>query len=152
MPALRSPLFLLLFLFATLTLGSCRSWIHRVEVSDIQGFEIRKIEGNHIRLDLSVQVNNPNLFALKLTKGDFRLHNGEKLVAKLTQPNLLTLRARTDSLYILPVDVELVDPMSGVIAVLRMFAGGTSQFTLQGKAVVRSHFARRTLEIEGLTL
>lgn len=148
----RFPLFVPLCLLIALLFSSCRSMLNEVEVSDIRSFEVKKMEGNLLRLDLSVQVKNPNYFSMKLSKGDFRLHNGEKLVAKLTQPEMLTLRARSDSLYIMPVDVELVDPMSGILSVLRMFAGGTSRFTLQGQAVVKSRFVRRTLSVEGLTL
>jgi len=148
----RSSLFVTLSLLTVLLFSSCRSMLNEVEVSDIRSFEVKKIEGNLVRLNLSVQVKNPNLFPIKLSKGDFRLHNGEKLVAKLSQPEMLTLRARTDSLYLMPVDVELVDPMNGILSVLRLFAGGTSRFTLQGEAVVRSRFVRRTLSVEGLTL
>ncbi|MGE4568647.1 MAG: LEA type 2 family protein [Bacteroidales bacterium] len=148
----RFPLFVTLTLLLALLFSSCRSMLNEVEVSDIRSFEVKKMEGNLLRLDLSVQVKNPNYFSMKLSKGDFRLHNGDKLVAKLSQPEMLTLRARSDSLYVMPVDVELVDPMSGILSVLRMFAGGTSRFTLQGQAVVKSRFVRRTLSVEGLTL
>ena len=141
-----------LFPAVLILLCSCSSLVDDVKVSDIQGFEIKNINGNTVKLDLSVKINNPNRLKITLSQGDFELKSGEQVIAKIKQPEALILEARSDSLYTMPVNVEIVELRGGIMGALKLFAGGTSTFKFYGKAVIKSSMMRKTIKIDGLTL
>ena len=132
-------------------LCSCNSF-DEVKVSDIQGFEIKSIDGSTLKLEISVKINNPNRLKIALSQGDFELKSGEEVVAKIKQPETILLEARSDSLYVMPVNVEIVELRGGIMGALKLLAGGTSTFKLYGKAMVSSSMMRKTIKIDGLTL
>ena len=141
-----------LYIMVLILLCSCNSIVDKVEISDIHGFEIKNMDGNTLNLEMSVKINNPNRLKMTLSQGSFELKNGEQIVAKIKQPETLVLKARSDSLYVMPVNVEIVELRGGIMGALKLLAGGTSMFKLYGKAVVSSSMIRKTIKVDGLTL
>ena len=88
------------FLFA-----SC-SGIEEIKVGNIRGVEIKGINNDVLDVEITVPVENPNSFKVKLKDADLTVTNGETLIGTITQMDEIIISGNSSKcLQIIAVDI-----------------------------------------------
>ena len=120
-----------------------------VELKEVSYVEILKINPDSIAVEVTVQIENPNGYRIKLTEPDVDLFVNDKLVGQAVFYEDLVLDKRTDTSYVVPVSAAFDGKFNSImIASLGGLFGGNMTVGAKGTIVGKAGLIRKTVPFE----
>lgn len=143
MPSLRSILRLPLF---ALLLTACSPY-EEVELRDIKGVEVLRMDGRQIAVRVDAHVHNPNGYSITVQDPDMDLYLNDTYVGKGLLDSVLVLERRSDHVY--PVYLH-ADLAGGPLMMVMLGGALTGQVKLgvKGTVLARSGMLRKRFPFE----
>ena len=134
----------------TFLLFSC-SGIEEIKVGNIRNIELKGINNNVIDVELTLPVENPNSFNVKLKDANLEVTNVETLIGTITQMDEIVISAKTTKDYTIHVKVSLVGRNINLISIYSLF-NNKPDLRLSGTIKVRSSLYRGKIKIKDYQL
>jgi len=134
----------------TFLLFSC-SGIEEIKVGNIRNIELKGINNNVIDVELTLPVENPNSFNVKLKDANLEVTNVETLIGTITQMDEIVISAKTTKDYTIHVKVTLVGRNINLISIYSLF-NNKPDLRLSGTIKVRSSLYRGKIKIKDYQL
>ena len=83
--------------------------IKELKVGNIRGFNLTGIHDNQLDIEITLPVENPNAFKVKLKDADLSVSSGETLLGTIKQMDDLEIPGRSSKEYPIHVKVELAN-------------------------------------------
>ena len=133
------------FLFA-----SC-SGIEEIKVGNIRGVEIKGINNDVLDVEITVPVENPNSFKVKLKDADLTVTNGETLIGTITQMDEIIISGNSSKEYPVHIKVKLANFSNNLFSIYSTFSNKLDM-KLSGTIKVRSFPYFRKIKIKDYKL
>ena len=134
----------------TFLLFSC-SGIEEIKVGNIRNIELKGINNNVIDVELTLPVENPNSFNVKLKDANLKVTNVETLVGTITQMEEIVISAKTTKDYTIHVKVSLDGRNVNLLSIYSLF-NNKPDLRLSGTIKVRSSLYRGKIKIKDYQL
>jgi len=134
----------------TFLLFSC-SGIEEIKVGNIRNIELKGINNNVIDVELTLPVENPNSFNVKLKDANLEVTNVETLIGTITQMDEIVISAKTTKDYTIHVKVTLVGRNINLLSIYSLF-NNKPDLRLSGTIKVRSSLYRGKIKIKDYQL
>jgi hypothetical protein len=134
----------------TFLLFSC-SGIEEIKVGNIRNIELKGINNNVIDVELTLPVENPNSFNVKLKDANLEVTNVETLIGTITQMDEIVISAKTTKDYTIHVKVTLVGRNINLISIYSLF-NNKPDLGLSGTIKIRSSLYRGKIKIKDYQL
>ena len=134
----------------TFFLFSC-SGIEEIKVGNIRNIELKGINNNVIDVELTLPVENPNSFNVKLKDANLKVTNVETLVGTITQMDEIVISAKTTKDYTIHVKVSLDGRDINLLSIYSLF-NNKPDLRLSGTIKVRSSLYRGKIKIKDYQL
>ncbi len=128
-----------------LTLASCGDF-EDLEFKKFQGFQVDKIEGSSVYLNVNFEIYNPNKFTLSLKPSDLDIFADEVFLGKVYLLEKVKLIKRTTGVYSAPVKLELENGQ--MVKLLSLAMKPTVNIMLKGKVKGGIGIFSKRMEIE----
>ncbi len=139
--------YLLILVSASLLFGSGCAKIEEVEVGDIRNFEMTRFTGSGIEFEISLPVENPNRFRVRVVEADVDIiHKGRKL-GRIKNPENLVIPAGSSEVHTLSGTIMLESLSGGSSSLLSIFFDRSADVELTGNIKVRSFIYSRTFQV-----
>jgi len=134
----------------TFLLFSC-SGIEEIKVGNIRNIELKGINNNVIDVELTLPVENPNSFNVKLKDANLEVTNVETVIGTITQLDDIVISAKTTKDYTIHVKVTLVGRNINLLSIYSLF-NNKPDLRLSGTIKVRSSLYRGKIKIKDYQL
>jgi LEA14-like dessication related protein len=88
-----------------------------LKVGDIRGFNLRGIHGSQLDVEITLPVENPNAFKVKLKDADLTVTAGETLIGTIKQMDDVSIPGRSSKDYPIHVKVDLSNFKDNLFAI-----------------------------------
>jgi len=141
--------FVLAISFITLT--GC-SAIKEVIIGNASKVELKGMYNNVVTFDLTLPIENPNNFRVKVKVKDLKVMLANNEIGKVKQMDKFVIARKSKKEYTVRIAVELTDAKSGLNSALGFFSGQQPDIRLTGKVRASTLFYRRTFELNNYRL
>jgi len=131
-------------------LASC-SGIEEIKVGNIRGVEIKGINGDVLNVEITVPVENPNSFKVKLKDADLTVNNGETLIGTVQQMEDIIIPGNSSKEYPIRVKVKLANFNNNLFSIYSTFSSNLD-LRLSGTMKVGSFPYFRKIKIKDYKL
>lgn len=122
-----------------------------LKIGAIRNVDLKGVDNNILDVEITVPVENPNAFSVKMMDADFVVSNGETVIGKMKQVDEVVIKARSKNDYPLHVRVELTNVNLNILSIYSLFQQ-RANMKLSGTVVVRSSLYRKKIEIKDYQL
>ncbi|MDR1172601.1 MAG: LEA type 2 family protein, partial [Bacteroidales bacterium] len=122
--------------------------IRLVGVKDVT---YREFKGNVLRLAITVTVDNPNRFGIKLKNANMDLRLNDRVIGTVMQMEQVELAARTQKDYKVQVSIEMKDMLTNLISLYRVLMNEPENLNFSGSIQVKSFLYSKTFQIDRLS-
>ncbi|MCC6839775.1 MAG: LEA type 2 family protein [Flavobacteriales bacterium] len=137
---------LLLALFLGFTLSACLSY-KPVELVDVTGIQVERLDAKGIAVRVDALVNNPNNYRIHAQEPDVDLFVNDKFVGKGVLDSTITLQPRSTQVYSIPMHADLQGG-SLLMVLLSGALGGEVKLAAKGTVVGRVGLFRKRFPFE----
>ncbi|MDP4208729.1 MAG: LEA type 2 family protein [Bacteroidota bacterium] len=141
----------ILILALVLAATSGCSKIERLKVGSVRNVSFKGMENNAINLEVTVPIENPNSFKLKIKNADMKLTSNGTEIGRIKQINDLVIAGKSTKEYPVNVTVELTNLNGGLLSAMRFFNSKTD-LRMNGTVKVRSFIYAKTVKVEDYKL
>ena len=141
----------ILILALVLAATSGCSKIERLKVGSVRNVSFKGMENNAINLEVTVPIENPNSFKLKIKNADMKLTSNGTEIGRIKQINDLVIAGKSSKEYPVNVTVELTNLNGGLLSAMRFFNSKTD-LRMNGTVKVRSFIYAKTVKVEDYKL
>ncbi len=131
---MKRPFFFRLFILPLLTallLGATGCDIDEPDISNIGGFKLKKLEGQHIEAEFSVDCDNPNGFGFKVKKANIDVSANDQILGKVSLDKKLKVKRKSKNTYTVPIIIELED--GALFKIMQLSLSGEVTVAFKGK-------------------
>jgi len=122
-----------------------------VKLMNIKDVTYQEIKGSILRLSITVTVNNPNYFSVKIKNANMDLRLNDRMIGSVTQIEQITLAGRTQKDYKLLVSIEMKDMLSNMLGLFRVLMNEPKNLNLSGTVQVKSFLYSKTFQVDRLS-
>lgn len=125
-------LLLLALIILSQVITSCE--FKDITLERVEGFQVESLKGGKLKGTLTVVLNNPNSFDVKVKSGEFDVLNGDKHMGTAELGNSFKILSNTTESYPIPVEAEVGNLLSGGLSSLAgLLTGKAPKFKLKGE-------------------
>ena len=129
-------------------LSSCFTY-KDVEISSVQGFEIKNFSGKGIEALVTVEVNNPNNYDITVMDTDLDLFINSREMGKARIKENIKLNKRSKEKYSFTVLADFKSAAGGLLSSLfTLFSSKSIDLRLKGTAKGRALFITRKVKVD----
>src|SRR3989338_1087269 len=122
---------LIIPLLAVLLFGVNSCNIDEPDISNIGGFKLKKLEGQHIEAEFSVDCDNPNGFGFKVKKANIDISANDQILGKVSLDKKMKVKRKSKNTYTIPVIIELED--GALFKIMQLSMSGEVSLLFKGK-------------------
>lgn len=125
--------------------------IKELKVGNITGVKLHGIKDNQLDIELTVPIENPNSFKVKLKDADMAVTSGKTLVGNIRQMDDLVISGHSSQEYSIRVKVELANIKDNMFAIYGLIRDKES-LRMTGVIKVRAFPYRGSIKIKDYQL
>ena len=148
---MKSRIFSLIFLGALVGLLAGCGGLKELRVGNITGVKLNGINNNQLNIELTVPIENPNAFKVKLKDADLTVSSGKTLVGNIRQMDDLVISGHSSQEYSIRVKVELANIKDNMFAIYGLIRDKES-LRMSGVIKVRAFPYRGSIKIKDYQL
>jgi LEA14-like dessication related protein len=141
---------LFVFVLVVFLLSSC-SAIEEIQVGNIRSIELKGIKNDVIDVELTIPVENPNGFKVKLKDADLVITSDKTLIGTIKQMDDIIIPARSKQECAIHVKVQLSNLTHNLFAIYGLF-NNKKDLRLSGTIKVRAFPYRGKIKIKDYQL
>lgn len=141
----------ILILAIVLAATSGCSKIERLKVGSVRNVSFKGMANNTINLEVTVPIENPNSFRLKIKNADMKVTSNGTEIGRIKQMDDLVIAGKSTKEYPVNVSIELTNLGGGLLSAMRLFNSKTD-LRMNGTVKVRSFIYARTVKVEDYKL
>ena len=142
---MRNKIFFIILL--TLLFNSCTMY-KIVDIGSVNDVDFKGLKSNNINLDISLPINNPNLYPIKIKSVDLDLYVNDKLFGKIKNNNDIKFAAKCNETYLLPIDVEIKNVLSGALQMINLSNSEKIKIRIKGNVKARGLIFVKKIEVD----
>lgn len=131
---MKRPFFSRLFiipLLAVLFLGVVGCEIDEPDISNVGNFKLKKLDGQRIEAEFSVDCDNPNGFGFKVKKANIDVSANDQVLGNVSLDKKLKVKRKSKNTYTIPVIIELED--GALFKIMQLSLSGEVTVLFKGK-------------------
>lgn len=136
----------LAILFIVLILSSCNAY-KTVNFTGVKHVEFKGMMNNKISLELSVPIENPNWYKLKIKSMDFDVRVNGSYLGKMKNGKEIIIPAKSDTLQVFPVDIYVKNLFGAMSTLNKMRNSRSVEMQIEGSMKVKALLSSKTIEI-----
>ncbi len=133
------------------TLLSCTK-IEELKIGDVRQVSFTGIHDNVISLKITVPIENPNTFSIRIREADLYVNQGDNELGKVKQIDDIFIPAKSAQEYTVNINIELTNIKDIMTSAMMMFSGGVHDLHLSGTIMASSFLYNRKIKIENFSL
>ena len=138
----------LVLAFALFAFTACVS-INDITIGQIQNVKVGNVNGSDIDVSISLPVENPNSFPIKVKNADLAvLFTDNKVIGAIKQIDPITFPGKSKGVYPIKLKVELNSSASSLFSVFSFFSAKTPMVRLKGSLKIGSFLFSRKVQID----
>ncbi len=123
---------LLLFpIVALLFFGTNSCSIDEPDISNVGNFKLKKLEGQRIEAEFSVDCDNPNGFGFKVKKANIDVSANDQILGNISLDKKLKVKRKSKNTYTIPVIIELEN--GALFKIMQLSLSGEVTVLFKGK-------------------
>ncbi|MES2557161.1 MAG: LEA type 2 family protein [Bacteroidota bacterium] len=122
---------LIIPLLAVLHFGANSCDIDEPDISNVGGFKLKKLDGQHIEAEFSVDCDNPNGFGFKVKKANIDVSVNDQILGKVSLDKKMKVKRKSKNTYTVPVVIELED--GALFKIMQLSLSGEVNIAFKGK-------------------
>ncbi len=126
---------------------SCGNF-EEIEIGEPKEVKIRGFEDNLLVFDIGLPVNNPTLYRISIKEMDVRVFLNDKYIGKLLIDEKISIKAKKDTVYYLPVKIRLANVLGTAFIMMNMKKGSQSEVRFEGQIKARALLITKTIDIK----
>jgi LEA14-like dessication related protein len=134
-----------------LALTGC-STIQEIKIGDVRKVDLISINNNVLTLDLTIPIENPNAFSVKVKLSDLKVMLGANELGKVKQMDDLVISRKSTKEYTMRILVEITDVKNSFVSAFSIFSGKKPDIRFNGTIKVCSFLYGKTFKVEGYEL
>lgn len=138
------------FIMAITIMGCVK--LEELKIGEIKNVQMKGLNNNLITLQITVPIENPNPYRLKIKSGDLKVFVNNNEVGKIKQMENLVISAKSSKDYSVKIVVEITNLTGGLASAYQLVQGNNADIRLSGKIKVQSFLYFKTIEIEDYKL
>lgn len=138
-------------IFMAITISSCIN-LEELQIGEIKNIQMKGLNNNLITLQITVPIQNPNPYRLKIKGGDLKVSVNNNEIGKIKQMENLVISAKSSKDYDIRIVVEITNITGGLASAYRLVQGNNADIRLTGKIKVQSFLYFKSIEIEDYKL
>lgn len=142
---------LVFVLLAVMFLMPACNGIQELKVGNIRGFNLLGIQDNQLDIEITVPVENPNAFKVKLKDADLAVTSGETLLGTIRQMDDVVIPGKSAKDYPIHVKVDLTSFKDNLFAIYGLVRSKNG-LRLSGTIKVRAFPYRGMVKIKDYQL
>jgi len=127
------------------------SGIQELKIGNIRNFELKGMKNNILDVEITVPVENPNVFKVRLNDADFRVTNGATLIGTMKQVDDVVIASKSKKDYPIRLKVELSSFKNNLFGIYSLFQS-RPDLRLSGTINVHSLLYRKKIEVKDYQL
>ena len=141
---------IIILLFLPVAFSGCSNFedITLVRIKDVT---YQEFKGTTLRLVLTITVNNPNRFTVKIKNANMDLRLKERVIGTVTQIEQVELAKRSQQDYKVILSIEMKDLLTNLVGLFRVLMNDTKNLSLSGTVHVKSFLYSKTFHVDRLT-
>ena len=143
--------YLIITLLSLPALFSGCSSFDDVQLLKVKDVTYQEFKDNVLRLVITVTVNNPNRFNVKIKNANMNLRYNDRVIGAVKQMEQITLAGRTQKDYKIHIAIEMKDLLYNIISLSRMLMNEPRNLNLSGSVHVKSFLYSKTFQVERLS-
>lgn len=132
---------------ASLLFVSCANF-ENISIGEIQEFKVAGFEENYLKLNVSVQIDNPTIHKINIKEIDVRVFINQQYIGKLLIDQPVLIKPKSSQIYELPVKIRLANILNTAFIMMNLGKGQRVEFGLEGNVIVKSMLITRYIEIK----
>jgi LEA14-like dessication related protein len=137
--------------FISTVLTSCFQ-LQELQIGEIKNIQMKGLNNNLITLQITVPIQNPNPYRLKIKSGDLKVMVNNTEVGKIKQMENLVISGKSSKDYTVRVVVEITNIVGGLASAYKLVQGSNADIRLSGKVKVQSFLYFKTIDVEDYKL
>ena len=137
--------------FISTVLTSCFQ-LQELQIGEIKNIQMKGLNNNLITLQITVPIQNPNPYRLKIKSGDLKVMVNNTEVGKIKQMENLVISGKSSKDYNVRVVVEITNIAGGLASAYKLVQGSNADIRLSGKVKVQSFLYFKTIDVEDYKL
>ena len=134
-------------IFISTVLTSCFS-LQELKIGEIKNIQMKGLNNNLITLQITLPIENPNPYRLKIKSSDLKVVVNKNEVGKIKQMENLIIPGKSSKDYDVRVVVEITNIAGGLMSAYKLVQGSNADIRLSGKIKVQSFLYFKTIDIE----
>jgi len=143
--------FLIIILLSLPLLFSGCFGYEEIKVSNVKDVTYQEFKGNTLRLAITVLVDNPNYFSVKIKNADMDLRLNDRVIGAVSQVEQIVLDGRTKKDYKVHISIEMKDMLSNFVNLSRVLMNEPQKLNLSGTIQVKSFLYSKTFQVDRLS-
>lgn len=139
--------FLIGSLLLAYALASCSAY-KEVELTDITGVEVLKLDANSVALRVDARINNPNGFTIAVEEPDVDLFLNDRFIGKGVLDSALVLERKAAGVYPVYLHADLEGGPLLVLLLTGAFNGDPVKLSAKGTVAGRSGVLKKRFPFE----
>jgi len=128
------------------------STIQEIKIGDVRKVDLISINNNVLTLDLTIPIENPNAFSVKVKLSDLKVMLGANELGKVKQMDDLVISRKSTKEYTMRILVEITDVKNSFVSAFSIFSGKKPDIRFNGTIKVCSFLYGKTFKVEGYEL
>lgn len=115
----------------------------------VEGFEIEEMNKGSVKGTISVNITNPNSFAITVSGAEFEFFSSQMSLGKARLDQSIKIAANSTQVYPVKFDGNLGNLLAGGISgVIGALSGKNPEATIKGNLKARAFFISKTIPVE----
>ncbi|MDH4473413.1 MAG: LEA type 2 family protein [Fluviicola sp.] len=123
--------FFIIPMLALLFIGGAGCDIDEPDISNIGGFKLKKLDGQRIEAEFSVDCDNPNGFGFKVKKANIDVSANDQILGNVSLDKKVKVKRKSKNTYTIPVIIELED--GALFKIMQLSLSGEVTVLFKGK-------------------
>ena len=141
---------IIILLSLPLVFSGC-SGVEDIKLVNVKEVTYQEFKGNTLRLAITVTVDNPNRFAVKIKDANMDLKQKDRIIGTVTQMEQVELIGRKQMDYKIMVSIEMKDMLTNMMNLFRMLMNDTKNLSLTGTVHAKSFLYSKTYQVDRLS-
>ena len=122
-----------------------------VKLLNIKDVTYQEFKGNILRLAITVTVDNPNYFSVKIKDANMDLRLNDRVIGTVTQVEQIVLDGQARKDYKVQISIEMKDMLTNFLSLSRVLMNEPQKLNLSGTVQVKSFLYSKTFQVDRLS-
>jgi LEA14-like dessication related protein len=123
---------ILLLAFAAFLFVACAG-LKEIRIGNLRNIEVKGFENNKVELEITLPVENPNPYTVKIKDADIRIMNGDTELGRVIQMDKVVITRKSAKDYPVKLTVELTGLKDNIFSIYKIFGSKKNKMRIMGE-------------------